>query len=68
MFISDFFSKRDTICDLLYSQQKLIKAFALQKLFTFFQQKYWHISDIKIWNFKETLTNYVISFEQPGAQ
>ena len=42
------------------------EAFALQKLLTFFQQKYWHIWDIYIWNFNETLTNDVISFEQPG--
>ena len=40
------------------------EAFAVQKLLTFFQQKYWHISDINVWNFKETLTNDVVSFEQ----
>ena len=38
----------------------------MQKLLTFFQQKNWHISDINVWNFKETLTNDVASFEQPG--
>ena len=42
------------------------EAFALQKLLTFFQQKYWHIWDINIWNFHETLTNDVVGFEQPG--
>ena len=48
------------------------EAFALQKLLTFFQQKilaylkYWRTSDIKVWNFNETLTNDVISFEQLG--
>ena len=42
------------------------EAFALQKLLTFFQQKYWHISDIKVWNCNETSTNAVVSFEQPG--
>ena len=42
------------------------EAFALQKLLTFFQQKYCHISDINVWNFNETLTNDAVSFEQPG--
>ena len=32
----------------------------------FFNKKYWHIWDINIWNFNETLTNYVIRFEQLG--
>ena len=39
---------------------------ALQKLLTFYQQKYWPISDIIVWNFNETLTNNDVSFEQPG--
>ena len=30
----------------------------------FFNKKYWHIWDINIWNFNETLTNDVVSFEQ----
>ena len=30
----------------------------------FFNIKYWHISDTNIQNFKETLTNNVVSFEQ----
>ena len=42
------------------------EAFALQKLLTFFQQKYGHIWDINVWNFNETLTNDIVSFEQPG--
>ena len=45
------------------------EAFALQKLLilTFFQQKKdWHIWDINIWNFNETLTNDIVSFEQLG--
>ena len=42
------------------------EAFAVQKLLTFFQQKYWHILDISVWNFNETLTNDIIRFEQPG--
>ena len=33
-----------------------------------FQQKYWHISDINIWNFNKTLTNDVFSFEQAGPE
>ena len=42
------------------------EAFAMQKLFTFFEEKYWYISDINISNFNKTLTNDVVSFEQPG--
>ena len=37
----------------------------LQKLLTFFQQKYWHIRYEHL-NFNETLTNKVLSFEQLG--
>ena len=48
--------------------EKMREAFALQKLLTFFQQKYWRIWDINIWNFNETLTNDVVSFEQPGPE
>ena len=32
----------------------------------FFNKKYWHIWEINFWKFNETLTNDVISFEQPG--
>ena len=42
------------------------EAFALQMLLTFFQQKYWRIWDINIWNFNDMLTKDVVSFEQPG--
>ena len=42
------------------------EAFALQKLLTFFNKKYWSISDINIRNFNETLTNSVVSFEHLG--
>ena len=38
------------------------EAFALQKLFTFFQQKI--LAFIR--NFNGTLTNDIVSFEQPG--
>ena len=41
------------------------EAFAMQKLLHFFNKKYWHIWDIKVWNFNETITNDVVSFEQP---
>ena len=27
---------------------------------TIFQQKYWHLSDIKIWNFNKMLTNHIV--------
>ena len=43
--------------------EKMWEAFALQKLLTFFNKKYWHILDI---NFNDKLTNDVVSFEQPG--
>ena len=32
----------------------------------FFNKKYWWVTDINIWNFNETLTNDVVSFEQLG--
>ena len=32
----------------------------------FFNKKYRRISDINIWNFNETLTNDIVSFEQPS--
>ena len=44
------------------------EAFAVQKLLTFFQQKYWCILDIYVKNFNETLTNGVVSFELPGPE
>ena len=45
---------------------KNAKNFAVQKLLTFFQQKYWCIWDINIWNYNDTLSNDVLSFEQLG--
>ena len=42
------------------------EAFAAKKLLTFSNKQYWYISDINIWNFNETITNDVVSFEQPG--
>ena len=41
------------------------EAFALQKLFTIFQQKYLRISNITVWNLNETLTNDIVNFGQP---
>ena len=41
-------------------------AFALQKLLTFFQQKFWHICVSLDLNFNESLTNDIVSFEQLG--
>ena len=41
-------------------------AFALQKLLTFFQQKYQNICISLDVNFNESLTNDIISFEQLG--
>ena len=45
--------------------EKMREAFALKSFSHFFNKKYWHSSDINAWNFNETLTNNVISFE-PG--
>ena len=40
----------------------------MQRLLTFFQQKYCFVffSDINIWKFNETVTNHVVSFKQSG--
>ena len=32
----------------------------------FSNKKYWHVWNINAWNFNDTLTNDVVSFEQPG--
>ena len=42
------------------------EAFALQSFLHFFNKKYWQILDSNFWKFNETLTNDVVSFEQPG--
>ena len=34
----------------------------------FFNKKYWQILDINVGKFNETLTNNVVSFEQPGPE
>ena len=41
----------------------------MQKLLTFFNKKYWFISDTNVSNFNEMLINNVVSFEQrsPGV-
>ena len=41
-------------------------AFALQKLLTFFQQKFQHTCVSLDANFYESLTNNIVSFEQLG--
>ena len=46
--------------------EKMREVFAVQKLLLFFQQKYLHIWDINIWNLNISLTNDIVSFEQPG--
>ena len=46
--------------------EKMRKAFALQKLLTFFNKKYLRFSDINVEIFNETLTNEVVSFEHLG--
>ena len=38
----------------------------MQKLLTFFQQKYQHMCHINDQSFNDTLTNDIVSFEQPG--
>ena len=42
------------------------EAFAVQKLLTFFNKKYWHILEINFRKFNETLANDIATFEQPG--
>ena len=44
---------------------KMRESIALQKIFTFFQQKNNSIFEIFVLNFNETLIN-VVDFEQPG--
>ena len=34
----------------------------------FSTKKYWHILDINVCNFIETLTNAIVSFEPPGPE
>ena len=51
---------------LIFFAEKMWVAFALQKLLTFFQQKFQHICVSLDVNFKESLTNDIVSFEQLG--
>ena len=44
------------------------EAFALQKFSHYFNKKYCHIREFNFWKFNETLTNDVVSFEQPGPE
>ena len=50
----------------IYRRSGTLVGFAMQKLLIFSQQKYWHIPDINVRNYNETLNNDVDSFEQPG--
>ena len=49
-------------------RQKWEKLLHCKSFSHFFNKKYWHVSDINIWNFKETLTNDIVSFEQLGPK
>ena len=42
--------------------KKKREAFALQKLLTFFNKKYWHIWEINFWKFKDGLPYLFHSF------
>ena len=53
----------NTLIFLLKKWEKLLQC----KSFSHFSnKKYWAISNIYVWNFNLTLTNYVVSFEQLG--
>ena len=51
---------------LIFFVEKMWVAFALQKLLTFFQQRFQHICVSLDVNFNESWTNDVVSFEQLG--
>ena len=51
---------------LIFFAEKMWVAFALQKLLTFFQQKFQHICVALDVNFNESLTNDIVCFEQLG--
>ena len=55
----------NTLIFLLEKWEKLLHGKSFSH---FFNKKYWHISDIYVWNFNETLTNDVVSFEQLGLE
>ena len=52
---------------LIFFAEKMWIAFALQKLFTFFNKKFQHICVSLDVNFNESLTNDIVSFEQLGS-
>ena len=57
----------DSIYNILkFFAEKMWVAFALQKLLTFFQQKFQHICVSLDLNFNESLTYDIVSFEQLG--
>ena len=51
---------------MIFFVEKMKEAFALQKHLIFFQQKILTNLRYQHLNFNETLTNDVVSFEQPG--
>ena len=60
-------------CFRLYNQihwyfllQKWEKFLQCKSFSHFSNEKYWHIWNINVWNFNDTLTNNVVSFEQLG--
>ena len=53
---------------LIFFAEKMWVAFALQKLLTFFQQKFQYICVSLDVNFNESLTNDIVSFEQLGPE
>ena len=58
----------DSICNILiFFAKKKGEGFALQKLLTFFEQKFQHICVSLNVNFNESLTNDIVSFEQLGT-
>ena len=61
-FNYDFITKYTEI----FCQKKWEKLLHCKSFSHFFNKKCWRISDINVWNSNETLTNDVVSFEQPG--
>ena len=51
---------------MIFFAEKMWVAFALQKLLTFFSKKFQNICVSLDVNFKESLTNDIVSFEQLG--
>ena len=54
------------ITQVFFVEKKWEKLLHCKSFSIFSNKKYWHISDIYVWNFNETLTNDIVSFEQLG--